>query len=301
MRESKRGRARTQECAGREVLLGLKIINYKSLFMNTSPAVYVDLVPLNQSGATSHLDTQSVSFRLDVMGKDLPRNFLGVAFEISIKDSTNFLKDWSYQKFELNGDLNNPEKILSLATFKTNPARVVFGLTFKQGSAITFKNGKIVSFYLSLPKSELNQNLLFHFDRKVLSVFDGERKDLSAVSWQDGQFDFLSLSNAQAVQPQKGADAKITAPAGGDPAVPVVAGPVVAESAGPGGAGPADGVLAGMTSHDLSTNLFDLSFIPSYSLVLTILCVMLFVLFILFFQQKLPNILALIKNHVKKD
>lgn len=274
--------------------------------MNTSPAMYVDLVLLNQSGATSHLDTQSVPFRLDVMGKDLPKNFLGVAFEISIKDSTNFLKDWSYQKFELNGDLNNPEKTLSLATFKTNPARVVFGLTFKQGSAITFQNGKIVSFYLNLPKAELNQNLFFHFDRKVLSVFDGGRKDLSAVSWQDGQFDFSSLLNAQAVQPQKGADAKSGATLAGDaPAAPVaadpVAVPVVAEPVGLVVVGPANGMSVGMTGHDLSTNLFDPSFIPSYSLVLTILCVMLFVLFILFFQQKLPNILALIKNHVKKD
>jgi hypothetical protein len=308
----------------------LKNYKFKSLFMNTSTVLYVDLVPLNQSGATSHLDTQSVPFRLDVMGKDLPKNFLGTAFEISIAykvpvttgfsaknpseftgESTNFLKNWAYQKFELSADLNNPEKVLSLATFKTNPARVVFGLTFKQGSVITFKDGKIVSFYLSLPKSDLNQNLLFHFDRKVLSVFDAGRKDLSAVSWQDGQFDLVSLLGAQVVQPQKLQDSPskdvqskiaVEAPAGDGSVVAEPAGTDVSDPlATLAVVGPTDGIQAGLTSHDLSTNLFDPAFIPSYSLVLTILIVLLLVLFGLFFQQKLPNILALIKNHVKKD
>ncbi len=300
---------------GKPDLKGRNYLIY--LFMNTSPALYVDLVPLNQLGATTHLDTQSAPFRLDVMGKDLPKNFLGTAFEIfimrdvpisnvgavtSMQNVQNLLQDWTYQKFELSADLNNPEKVLSLATFKTNPARVVFGLTFKQGSAITFQDGKIVSFYLSLPKSELNQDLLFHFDRKVLSVFDGGRKDLSALSWQDGKFDLASLLNIQAVQPKKGDDAKIAAPAGDDQfAAPVFDASVVVEQVGPGGAGAADGMSAGVTGHDLAVNLFDSALIPSYSLILTVLCIVLFALIALFFQQKMPNILSLIKSRTKKD
>ncbi len=155
--------------------------------MATVPTFYLEVVNVNGQ------------YRVDLIGENIPKKFLGIAFDLEFKNTSGeFYNAWNFVRFELGSDFKNQENILSLASFKQNPARLVFGLSFKQGTSIDFQNGKLASFYVSnLMGTNLDQDLLLHFERTVMSIFDKGRKDVAGVKWKDSQIDFAKIQIAE--------------------------------------------------------------------------------------------------------
>ncbi len=155
--------------------------------MANVPAFYLEVFNVNGQ------------YRVDLIGENLPKKFLGMAFDLELKNSSGeFYNAWNFVRFELGSDFKNPENILSLASFKQNPAHLVFGLSFKQGTSIDFQNGKLASFYLSnLMGTNLDQDLLLHFERTVMSIFDKGRKDVAGVKWKDSKINFAKIKVAE--------------------------------------------------------------------------------------------------------
>lgn len=133
------------------------------------------------------LDQQG-HIRVDVLARNLPQKFLGTAFDLHMDT-----QGWKYEKYELGPLFTEPHNVLSLATQKNNPDRVIFGVTLKQGKSIQVLEGKIASFYITLPVSRfseeaMNTPLEIHFDHGVLSTYENARMDVRDVKWSDGAF-----------------------------------------------------------------------------------------------------------------
>ncbi|MCC6643340.1 hypothetical protein IT411_01195 [Candidatus Peregrinibacteria bacterium] len=126
--------------------------------------------------------------RFDLMAKALPEKFLGLAFDLKFK------ADWSkvaYQKNEF-GLLLHDLKAQPLKMVKIEDGVLVVGLTFKAGEQQKLSDGVLMSFYFEGGQVEADG-----FAKQVLSIFDGQREDVTA-EWLMGE----SQELAKIVQPK---------------------------------------------------------------------------------------------------
>lgn len=131
---------------------------------------------------------QPALLRVDLFADNLPRHFLGVGFDLVIQGAS-----WSMQKHQLGDDLQSFTQLLEMASERSDPHRIVFGLSVKNGpqglpdlpAAYSQKN-LLASFFLRIGTDKI-QTVTFAFDHTVMSVFDGRRQDLEHVDWKGTQ------------------------------------------------------------------------------------------------------------------
>lgn len=109
--------------------------------------------------------------RFDLVGKDLPEQFLGLAFDLKLNG--NWLKT-VYQKTEFGEVLRNlMVEPIKMAKFEGGV--LIAGMTFKADQVTHLKDGVLLSFYFAGGEVEAEG-----VERQVLSIFDRYRRDLSA-------------------------------------------------------------------------------------------------------------------------
>ena len=124
--------------------------------------------------------------RVDVMVSNLPPHFLGAAFDL-VAD----FESWGFVRAELGELFNVPDHTFILTTRRDQPARLVFGMSLERNfvlAAVPDGENRLVSFYIKTSSQGWPK---FSFNHGVLSVFDGQRRDIADVQWQGGQFTLL--------------------------------------------------------------------------------------------------------------
>lgn len=114
----------------------------------------------------------SDQLRVDVFMENVPRNFLGTAFDLVAKGS-----DWNYERYELGSLFRGA---LSLVIERHDPSRIIFGMSLKRGFLFQKQPPsieKVVSFYFQVPAKGETE---FSFRNTVLSLFDQKRRDIAA-------------------------------------------------------------------------------------------------------------------------
>ena len=115
--------------------------------------------------------------KFDLIGKNLPQNFLGIAADIDWKKT---FAGANYKGMVLSADwqhLSDAGNLINLAKAIPEQGKVVFGITLKPGGLAKITDGVIASFVFSDQKVEP-----VAFSNQVLSVFESGRKDLP-VKW----------------------------------------------------------------------------------------------------------------------
>lgn len=138
-----------------------------------TPIVSLDVIQISSNLA-----------RLDVVMKNIPDQFLGIAFDLNIRGGT-----WNLQKYKLGPIFKKTSDILVLASKRDAPQpRLVFGLSYKRDAIKNKKNsvigsdGVLASFYLEAPEKG---TLQFSFSENVMSVYEKGRKNIAYVLWED--------------------------------------------------------------------------------------------------------------------
>ena len=150
------------------------------------------------------LDMNQVSAnlaRLDVLIKNAPEKFLGIAFDLNVTGGV-----WRLQKYKPGSIFKKTSDILILASKRDQPhTRLVFGLSYKRDAVKTTKNsnlddGVLTSFYL---ETSQKGTLQFAFSENVISVYERGRKDVINVVWEDKTFELKKILNKAEKTPIK--------------------------------------------------------------------------------------------------
>jgi len=135
--------------------------------------------------------------RVDVKVKDLPKNFLGMGFDLRALTEGQKALHVSLDHYEMGQDLKNlpdGEKAMSVVgNLLQREGKLVFGLTFKADHLPQLPAEIVlVSFFLKIPQG---QEVQWKFENKVFSLFQGKRIDMSGVKWENQilQNDLLPL------------------------------------------------------------------------------------------------------------
>ncbi len=136
-------------------------------------------------------------FKVDVLVQNMPKNFLGISFDLLISG-----KNFQINKYEAGDIFENPKNVLVLAAKKTSndilSDRLVFGLSLNSdGIAAHYdlEDGIIATFYLDVP-SIINNQLKLNFANPVLSVYENGRKDLQNVVWKNDTVNFENSTSS---------------------------------------------------------------------------------------------------------
>lgn len=125
--------------------------------------------------------------RFDLMGKNLPENFLGMASDLKFADGGGDIK---YEKMEWGNAFTGfaPEN-LPVKMVKNdweagkNEGTIIFGISLKADNLKNLHDGVIGSFYFS---GKGNADLQFTgFQHEILSTYENGRVDLTDVKWLD--------------------------------------------------------------------------------------------------------------------
>lgn len=124
--------------------------------------------------------------RFDLIGKNLPGNFLGMAADLKF---TNNGGDVKYEKMEWGSAFmgfvteNVPVKMVKNAWQPgQNEGKIIFGISLKADNLKNLHDGVIGSFYFS-GKSVAADLQFAGFQHVVLSVYENGRVDLTDVKW----------------------------------------------------------------------------------------------------------------------
>jgi hypothetical protein len=132
------------------------------------------------STAEIKLDLQRVSddiFKVDVIINHVPTAFLGLSCHMSISGGV-----WSLKQQELAVGL---EKLLFLVTEKKvseKQGELVIGLSQRGAEMLPVSSGKVMSFYLQIPKTD---NMLFQFKELGLYEYKNGVKVSVPVNFRD--------------------------------------------------------------------------------------------------------------------
>lgn len=123
--------------------------------------------------------------RFDLIGKNLPENFLGLASDLKFAGGAGDIK---YEKMEWGNAFAGfatedlPVKMVKYA-WETgrDEGRIIFGISLKAGDLKILKDGVIGSFYFS---GKASSNIQFAgFQYEVLSAYENGRVDVTGVKW----------------------------------------------------------------------------------------------------------------------
>lgn len=116
--------------------------------------------------------------RFDLKAEGLPANFLGLAADLKFHVDSGKV---AFEKMDW-GQTISVLKNLPIKMVSFQDGRLVVGITFRSKDLPKLEDGVLASFYFK------GQGIEFDgFERTVLSKFEGERVDLSDVSWEIGQ------------------------------------------------------------------------------------------------------------------
>lgn len=135
---------------------------------------------------SEHLGVDTV--RIDVSGRDLPEDFLGMAFDLTV-DGT-----WALDRSEPCGGFKNNDTIVQLVSAQPQQEKVVFGMVLTAQTDIKPQDGCITSFYFRMDPA-LERKVFF--DHATLSVNRNGRRDLVDVRWEQGFVVFPSDREGQ--------------------------------------------------------------------------------------------------------
>ncbi len=113
--------------------------------------------------------------KLDLIGKNLPRNFLGLAADINLKKP--FEED-SYDQMVLAPilkDLADQNSLIDLAKALPKEGKIVLGLTLKSDHLVSLPDGLLLSFIFDDQSIEISE-----ISNQVISVYEQGRKDIEA-------------------------------------------------------------------------------------------------------------------------
>lgn len=121
------------------------------------------------------VNTADGGARFDLIGKDLPKNFLGLAADLDFKtkfgesDYKGMVLSPAMQK------LSEQAKLINLAKAEPKSGKIVIGMTFKSSELAQLKDGLLASFLFKTGKMEAAG-----ISNQVLSAYENGRKDIQA-------------------------------------------------------------------------------------------------------------------------
>jgi len=138
--------------------------------------------------------------RVDVVGNHLPEDFLGIAFDLVIRD------EWRFEHSELCGGFEQQDrKIIHLTSSQPGQTleqtRLIFGLTVTEGGYSDPQDGCMARFYFHSDdfQTTSHEDVEVLFERTTLSIYKNGRRDLADVQWEGG---FLNAPESVDAAPQ---------------------------------------------------------------------------------------------------
>lgn len=132
---------------------------------------------------TPHITFHSEFFqpdvvRIDLIAEDLPRHFLGTAFDLHLSGK------WKFDHDELCGVFTPKDpNVFQLVSPQPQNGKVVFGLAVAGGGFDNPAGGCLASFYFHVKEF---QTMEVSFDHARVSVYQNGRRDLPDVRWEGG-------------------------------------------------------------------------------------------------------------------
>ncbi len=136
------------------------------------------------------------SYQIDVFFENIPKNFLGAAFDISIEN-----KGWKLKKYNAGTLFEKPSEVFFLTTERKSPERkLISGISLKEGDHISKDQGILTTYNITTTGGE---DPRLSFKNGIVSVFENGRKDISPVAWQNFTIDEEKTANIEESGSQK--------------------------------------------------------------------------------------------------
>lgn len=120
--------------------------------------------------------------KIEMVGENLPKNFLGMATDLKVLNADGVgLTDFTLEKAELGEAFKaQPEQFQPIFLYKSDQVagEIVLGLSLKANNLAEVKDGVLLNLYLK-------NNVNLTFEKPILSIYEGGRRDLIDTVWEN--------------------------------------------------------------------------------------------------------------------